>query len=273
MNGFGTTFLFKQKNGEWSTQPLAWHNRGFLFGDGLFETMVFQSNKIRFSDDHQLRVLDGIANLSLDREELSSIQQIEKTVNHFFPNSKALRIRWNIFRAGYGRYSPPENSTHETLQIESFIKSDGLKINAFVSDKIRIPELPWSNCKTLNSLTYVLANQERIDKKMDEVILLNSKGLVSEAGSSNIFWIKNGVYYTPSLTCSCISGIGRKQIIRKLETEGKEIVEGEFYPIELVKADKIFTSNAIGVSYIQFLNNWEFDIEPDPIIDEIFQMN
>ncbi|RPA68111.1 aminodeoxychorismate lyase [Cyclobacteriaceae bacterium YHN15] len=270
MNGFDTVFLFKKENDEWSFGPLDWHNRGFLFGDGLFETMVFQNKKIRFSDDHELRLMEGVDILGLERTGISSIHHIEKILNLFFPKSEPLRIRWNIFRRGLGKYSPTENLTHETLQIESFIKPVGLKINAFVSEKIRVPELPWSHCKTMNALTYVMANQDRVNRKMDEVILLNSKGLVSEAGSSNIFWVRNGVYFTPSLSCSCISGIGRKQIIKKLNQLGIEIIEGEFLPVELIKADKVFTSNVTGISHIHKIGEWEFETNPDNAIEQIF---
>lgn len=270
MSGFDTVFLFKKKNGEWSFEPLDWHNRGFLFGDGLFETMVFQNNKIRFSDDHEIRLLEGAEILGLDKTGISSIQQIEKILNLYFPKSIPLRIRWNVYRRGLGKYSPLEKLTHETLQVESFIKPVNVKINSFVSEKIKVPESPWSHCKTLNALTYVMANQDRITKKMDEVILLNSKGLVSEAGSSNIFWVKNGVYFTPSLNCSCISGVGRKQIIKKLNQLGIEIIEGEFLPVELIKADKVFTCNVTGISHIHKIGEWEFDINPDNVIEQIF---
>jgi 4-amino-4-deoxychorismate lyase len=270
MNGFDTIFLFKKKNGEWSSELLEWHNRGFLFGDGLFETMVFQKNRIRFSEDHELRLLEGADILGLDRTGISPIQEIEKKLNREFPDSIALRVRWNIFRSGQGKYSPLEHFTNETLQIEVYKKPGILKTNSFVSDKIRVGTALWSNCKTLNSLTYVMANQERINKKMDEVILLSDEGLVSEAGSSNIFWVKDNVYYTPSLKCNCIAGVGRKQIIRKLTEQRVEIIEGEFLPIELIKADKIFTSNATGVSYIQKIGDWEFDTNPDQFIVELF---
>jgi 4-amino-4-deoxychorismate lyase len=270
MNGFDTVFLFKKKNDDWSFEPLDWHNRGFLFGDGLFETMVFQNNKIRFSNDHEIRLLEGAEILGFDKTEISSIQQIEKILNLYFPKSYPLRVRWNVFRRGSGKYSPTENLTHETLQIESFIKPVNLKNNSFVSERIKVMESPWSHCKTMNSLTYVMANQDRINRKMDEVILLNSKGMVSEAGSSNIFWVKNGVYFTPSLNCSCISGIGRKQIIKKLNQLEIEIIEGEFLPVELIKADKVFTSNVTGISHIHKIGEWEFEINPDNAIEQIF---
>lgn len=270
MGVFDTVFLFKHENDEWSMKPLPWHNRAFLFGDGLFETMVFQNKKIRFSKDHELRLLEGIEVLGLEKTGVSSIHQIEEILNSRFPSVNPLRIRWNIYRRGSGKYTPTEKFTHETLQIEPFIKPAQFKNNAFISEKIIVSESPWSKCKTLSALTYVMANQEKIARKMDEVILLNSKGQVSEAGSSNIFWVKDGVYFTPSLNSSCISGIGRKQIIKKLKQFDLTIVEGEFLPFELLQADKVFTCNVTGISYIERIGDSKFDINPINLVEQIF---
>lgn len=270
MNVFDTVFLFKHENDEWSLDSLPWHNRAFLFGDGLFETMVFQNNKIRFSKDHELRLLEGLDVLGLDKTGVSSIHQIEEILNSYLSSENPFRVRWNIFRRGFGKYSPPEKFTYESLQIEPFTKPEQYKTNAFISEKIKVPESPWSKCKTLSALTYVMANQERITMKMDEVILLNSKGQVSEAGSSNIFWIKDGAYFTPSLNSSCISGIGRKQILKKLKQLGLVFKEGEFLPFALLQADKVFTSNVTGISYIENIGESKFDIKPDHLIEQIF---
>jgi 4-amino-4-deoxychorismate lyase len=115
-----------------------------------------------------------------------------------------------------------------------------------------------------------MANQERITRKMDEVILLSAKGQVSEAGSSNIFWVKDGAYFTPSLNSGCISGIGRKQIIKKLKQLEMVLIEGEFSPSELLQADKVFTSNVTGISYIEHIGESRFDINPDDLIERVF---
>jgi len=270
MNVFDTVFLFKHENDEWSRDNLPWHNRAFLFGDGLFETMVFQNNKIRFSGDHEIRLLEGLEVLGLDKKGVSSIHQIEEILNSHFTSENPYRVRWNIYRRGLGKYSPTEKFTYETLQIEPFKKSGKLKINSYISERIKVPESPWSKCKTLSALTYVMANQERVTMKMDEVILLNSKGQVSEAGSSNIFWVKKGVYFTPSLNANCISGIGRKQILNKLKQLGMVFKEGEFLPFELLQADKVFTSNVTGISYLENIGEFKFDINPEDIIEEVF---
>lgn len=270
MSVFDTVFLFKYENDKWSLESLPWHNRAFLFGDGLFETMVFQNNKIRFSEDHELRLLEGLDVLGLDKTGVSSIHQIEEILNSHFPSVNPLRVRWNIYRRGLGKYSPKEIFTYETLQVEPFTKPEQYKTKAFISEKIKVPESPWSKCKTLSALTYVMANQERITRKMDEVILLSAKGQVSEAGSSNIFWVKDGAYFTPSLNSGCISGIGRKQIIKKLKQLEMVLIEGEFSPSELLQADKVFTSNVTGISYIEHIGESRFDINPDDLIERVF---
>ena len=105
---------------------------------------------------------------------------------------------------------------------------------------------------------------------MDEVILLDDKGFVSEAGSANIFWVKENVFYTPSLACNCIAGVGRRKIIEALGKAGYTVVEGEFTVEELLEANQIFTSNVTGIAYLANLENRSYDTRIIPVAEQLF---
>lgn len=250
MNGNNTVFLFKGSDASWTEKPDNFHNRGFLFGDGLFETMIYCDGKLRFGGYHYERLLEGCRKLILEVYELSTIDMIENELVMRFGSEIALRVRWNVFRGGEGKYTPESNILSESLQIQVFQPSPMIKQKAYFSDSIIVPKSPWSHCKTLSALTYVMANIERKNLAVDEVILCNSEGYVSEAGSSNIFWIKERMFFTPSLKCSCIAGVGRRVLIEKLQALGIGIVEGEFLPKDILEADFVFTTNVTGVSFI-----------------------
>ena len=271
MSDINTVLLYKHDGEIWSPEEPMIQNRGFLFGDGLFETMVFIHGKIRFSQDHEARLSEGLKQLGIEKDNLSSIQEIESCLQQYYCENSVLRVRWNVFREGRGKYTPIQNTTQENLQIQKMQKAPIIKKSAYLSENINIPRSPWSHCKTLSALTYVMANRERQQKGMDEVILLNTEGIVSEAGSSNIFWKKDGVYYTPSLRSSCIAGVGRKNVISHLKSSGENIVEGEFLPIDLLSAEKVMTTNVTGISYVGEIEGRKFDTNLDLRLESVFE--
>ena len=271
VNDFETIYLYKQEDGNWMTEPIIWHNRGFLFGDGIFETMVILEGKISFGQQHYERLCLGLEQLGMDKDKLSKLEQVEEIINGLALPARTLRVRWNIFRSGIGKYTPQDNFSSETLIVEAFHKAPSIKFNAYISNVFRVPDSPWSHCKTLSALPYVMAAKERAIFDMDEVVLKNAKGFISEAGASNIFWVKNGIYYTPSLACSCVAGVGRNRVIQRLRDIGKTIIEGEFDENDLLGAHKVFTTNVTGVSYIYKIGENKFDTAPDPWIASVFE--
>ncbi|GAB3649572.1 aminotransferase class IV [Echinicola sediminis] len=246
-------------------------NRAAFFGDGLFETMIFQNNKIRFADEHHQRLQEGLKQLKINPQGISTIGALENYLKTNFSDIQPLRIRWNVFRSGLGKYTPVSNNAQEIILIQAHAAPPKIKEKAYISREIKLSQSPWSHCKTLNALPYVMANIERSEKGMDEVILLDNRSMVSEAGAANIFWIKNNRYYTPSLSCSCIGGVGRKVLIDHLRANGITVLEGEFTTDVLLDADQVFTTNVTGIAYIKKIMETGFDTTPIPMIELIFQ--
>lgn len=250
MHGFDTVFLYKGHNGDWQSNPSIFHNRGFLFGDGIFETMVFSSGEIQDKVFHEERLYKGLNLLGIDANYLNHLGALEAFLAERFGKDVTLRVRWNAYRAGAGKYTPESTDCMESLQVESFVSAPAVKNKAAVLRHILVPKLPWSSCKTLSALVYVQANLWRKEKGYDEVILLDQDGFVSEAGAANLFWVKEGKFYTPSLECACVEGVGRKKMILELRSKGINVLEGKFLPEELQGAERVFTTNVTGVSDI-----------------------
>lgn len=269
MSEIETVFSKPGKESEW-TRIDCFHvpNRAMNFGDGLFETMIFDRDHIRFSNHHFARLNHGLEVLNLDGSSID-FDGLESFLNQNFPGQK-LRIRWNVFRSGTGKYTPQSSRTDQTMQISPFISAPQSKRTAFISDKIRLFPTVWSGCKTLNALPYILANQERKEAKMDEVILLDYRGFLSEAGSSNLFWRKGGEYFTPSLDCSCLNGVARKVILEEIIKLELPIQVGDFLPEELKSADQIWVSNVAGISYLAQIDQKEYSTEPLSIFQNFF---
>ncbi|WP_339902691.1 aminotransferase class IV [uncultured Cyclobacterium sp.] len=245
-------------------------NRAFLFGDGIFETMCFTNGQFRFHKDHQNRADNGRQKLKIQGQ--LDLEEIAKMLRNTFGATEKLRVRWNIYRSGIGKYSPVENTACEHLIVSDFNPSPTTKSTAYISQKVQTNTTAWSGVKTLNALPYIMANIERQEKGMADVILLDEKGFVSEAGSSNIFWVKGGQYYTPSLATNCIAGVSRKQIITRLKDLNKHCEIGKFKPNDLLEADQVFVSNVTGISYLLKIEDREFDPKPEPELLSLFDL-
>ena len=245
-------------------------NRAVLFGDGIFETMIFVEGDFRFAQEHEERRLLGMDLLKIKPGNLNLSLLRDQILEKFAPE-RNLRVRWNIYRGGLGRYTPQIHSAENSILIQTANPTSSRKPTAYISNWITLQPSPWSRCKTLNSLPYVMANTEREEREMDEVILLSDQGFVSESGSANIFWRKGETFYTPSLSCHCIAGVARRKIIELLQTKGRDIKIGKFLPEQLLSADQVFTSNVTGISYILEVETRTFNDSPIPYLEGLFQ--
>lgn len=269
MSEIETVFLKTGKGSEWAqVESFPVPNRAMNFGDGLFETMIFDRDHIRFFIHHLARLNHGMEVLNLDGSCID-FESLESFLKRNYIGQK-LRVRWNVFRSGSGKYTPQSSETEQTLEISPFKPAPPIKRMAFISKKIRLFPTAWSGCKTLNALPYVLANQERQKANMDEVILLDHRGFLSEAGSANLFWRIGGEYFTPSLDCCCLNGVARKMILEELIKLELQIQVGDFLPEDLESADQIWVSNVSGISYLAQIDQKEYSTKPLSIFQNFF---
>ncbi|WP_223271759.1 aminotransferase class IV [Algoriphagus ratkowskyi] len=269
MNEIETIFQKSSTNENWINQDsIKLPNRAMNFGDGLFETMLWNKDNIRFFEKHLFRLHRGMKVLGLEESSINSTELIS-LLQTIAPGTRK-RVRWNVFRSGAGKYTPESAEVLQTLYITEFIVAPSIKSKVDVSFKVRLFPTLWSSFKSLNSLPYVLANNERISRGLDEIILLDYRGFISEAGASNIFWIKDGTICTPSLSCSCIDGVSRRLILEHLDQNSLPYLEGEFELSELENAEQVFVSNCTGFSFLESLGKWELSTEPISFLREIF---
>jgi 4-amino-4-deoxychorismate lyase len=267
MSETGTVFIFDPAAGtgkQASEYPIP--NRAMNFGDGLFETMYFDGEKIRFFTLHLDRLRLGMQTLKIEGGPSLSVS-LEKWVRDQFAGQR-LRIRWNVFRAGSGTYTPQNNGAIHTLHIQDFAEAPKVKYQTAFSETVQLYPSPWSSCKTLNALPYVMAAQERVERKLDELILQNHLGKVAEASSANIFWRRGKKVFTPSLECGCIAGVTRRAILEKFP---RLVTQGIFGTNELLSAEQVWVCNASGISYLEKIDSLEYSTEEWEPLREIFE--
>ncbi|WP_373020848.1 branched-chain amino acid transaminase [Thiomicrorhabdus sp.] len=127
-----------------------------------------------------------------------------------------------------------------------------------------------SNGSYMNSM---LALQEAINHGCDEALLLDVDGYVAEGSGENFFIIKDGVLYTPELTC-CLDGITRKTIMQLAREIGLDVVEKRITRDEVYIADEaFFTGTAAEVTPIRELDNRPIGIgSRGPITEKLQSM-
>lgn len=230
-----------------STLQLNNENRGFKYGDAIFETIKVVNNKVVFWEDHYFRLMASMRMLRMKipmKFTLEFLQEeILKTIKE--PN-KTYRVRLNVFRKDGGLYTPNTNEIDYLIEVK--------ELNITVKETYRIDLYKdfynysglLSTVKTNNRMVNTLASIFAEENDLDNCILLNEKKGVVEVTNGNIFIIKGNVAKTPALTEGCIKGIARKKVIELIEKHPDyTIEETSISPFEVQKADEVFITNAI----------------------------
>jgi len=106
-----------------------------------------------------------------------------------------------------------------------------------------------------NYINSMLALDEALNKGYDEALLLDSKGNVAEGSGENIFMVKEGVIYTPTLVAS-LNGITRNTIMTLAKEQGYDVIETTMKIEELYEADEVFfTGSAAEVTPIREIDD------------------
>ena len=251
-------------------------NRGFRYGDGLFESMRYMNGELKFPDLHIDRVLKGMKILKLEngfhldswflREKVDELARRNK----IGPNA---RFRLTVFRDSGGLYSPDSNKMAYVLESQSLDESQytfnnkGLIIDVY--DELTKSVNILSNLKTCNSLIYVLAGIFKNQHKLDEVMILNQYGFLCESISSNVFVVYDRKLYTPSLNEGCIGGVMRQVVMRLAIENGIELIEAQVNPDILNEADEVFITNAAkGIQWVMGYNSKRYFNEMSKFLSE-----
>ncbi|MBN1253239.1 MAG: aminotransferase class IV [Bacteroidales bacterium] len=237
------------------------NNRAFLYGDGLFETMHAAGGKVHFFYDHIDRLIRSMKILKMEVPVRFSIDTlgIQKEIFKLLNKNKfhiAAKIRITVFRKSGGLYTPTNNEVDYLIQTEKLetaeyqLNSNGLIIDIF--EDIPKPNNKLSNLKITSSIYFVIAGIYKSEKKLDDCIVLNEKGNMVEAISSNLFLVKENNIYTPPLSSGCLNGIIRNKIIDISKTLNFNIIDNT--PLnskDLISADEVFLTNAVsGIKWV-----------------------
>jgi branched-chain amino acid aminotransferase len=243
MINFNGEFLFKENI------RLTTDNRGFKYGDGIFETIKVVNKKVIFWEDHYFRLMASMRMLRMKIPMEFTLEFLEKEILKtvgVLEDTSTFRVRLNVFRKDGGLYTPKTNAINYLIEAsESNYQTKGTyEIDVF-KDFYNYSGL-LSTIKTNNRMLNTLASIYANENDLDNCILVNERKGVVEVANANIFIVKDNVVKTPALTEGCIKGIVRSKVIDIL-TKNKDftIEEVVISPFEIQKADEVFITNAI----------------------------
>lgn len=221
--------------------------RPFLYGDGIFETMVSINKKIFRFENHWERMENGskICNLEIPKKD-----EIEKIIMNNIGREKYY-IRITLWRKKPETFSPENEKESSYLIIIRKFKGYPEKfyregISCIISEKVRRNEKSQiSKIKSINFIENIIMKFEAREKNVDDTIVLNTSDFISEGSVSNIFFLKKDKIYTPSINSGCLDGITRKVVIEICEKEGIEIKEGFFKKEFLKDCYEVFLTNTL----------------------------
>jgi branched-chain amino acid aminotransferase len=224
-------------------------DHGFLYGDGIYETVRAYDGEVFHWHEHYRRLRESARRITLACPW--SARYLEQAIQNVLRANKTpnASVRITISRGPGSLGLDPRLCPRPTLAILLHPERALEKIwREGVS--IGIPHIRRNHplcldplIKSNNALNTILAKIEGNRMKVFETVLTNLDGYLTEGTTSNIFFVKKGILYTPALSCGLLNGITRQAVLKISKRARIRLKEGWFTPRELGNADEAFLSS------------------------------
>ena len=266
------------------------NDRGFLYGDGLFETLRVCGGRPFRLAQHLERMTRGADFLKIKCP--FTPMELQQFAGQLIEQNKMPEavLRVTLTRGpGERGYTPPAGSrptvvmtlhaapgapasgtARSNSSLSQAVPEAGVPIQwRLITSSHRIPAAdPLSSFKTLNKLTHIMARREAVDKGADEALLLNTNGEVTETAGGNLFWICDEKICTVPTGCGALPGITRAVVLEICQTLGLPMNERVIKPEALRNSGGIFiTQSVLGIVPVA-----AFDGKPvvrSPLVEQI----
>jgi len=236
-------------NGE-SKHCIGFTDRGFQYGDGLFETIEVSNGKPVFLNQHLQRLFNSCKKLLIPPPDIDILRQEAMQVARH-SNSPTAVLKLIVTRGSGGRgYRQPETinatrlfSLHPFPDYPESFKQKGIKVR-FCQTRLGInPAL--AGIKHMNRLEQIMARAEWDSTDIQEGLMLDINNNVIEGTMTNVFAVKNNSLITPEISQCGVNGILRNIVLNLAKNNKIKVREKALSQESLLFADEVFVTNSI----------------------------
>jgi 4-amino-4-deoxychorismate lyase len=250
-------------NGE-RKQSIEFSDRGFQYGDGLFETIEVQNERPLFFEQHCQRLYKGCQRLLITEPDIDRLKKEAYQLSKGY-TSAVLKIIVTRGSGGRGYRQPDQQAPSRLLSLHPFpeypesFSQQGIVLR-FCDYRLGLtPSL--AGIKHMNRLEQVLARAEWNSPDVQEGLVMDINDSVIEGTMSNLFLVKNNTLYTPLIDQCGIEGIVRNILITLAKRNEIEVVETKICKENVLSADEVFMTNSvIGIWPVKQIERQSFKI-------------
>jgi len=216
-------------------------DRGFLFGDGVYEVMAQVDGRIRAKSLHEARLRSSLDAIGLDISVTEVFSDVDRLIEKAGLSDAKIYVQVTRGAASVRDHAfPTQISPTIFLTISEFAAVSQKPAKAIVR-----PDIRWrrNSIKSVSLLGNVLLLQEARENGAQEAILYRDE-LVTEASTSNVFVIRGQILITPPLSDLILPGITRHLVVEMASTVGLKVIEEQVHVDSLCSADGVFVSSS-----------------------------
>lgn len=224
-------------------------DRGFLFGDGIYEVIpVYQGRAFRLRE-HLVRLQQSLAEirLSVPMTEQEWISLIEELIARNIHQSPDLALYLQVTR---GAAKTRDHRFPADVSPTLFMMANPLAAQPELAQiqgikTITLPDNRWTRCniKAICLLPNVLLKEQALDQGGEDVILLRD-GQVTESAAANVFIVKDGCAVTPPKSPLILGGITRDLVVEMAQQGSFECREQAISEQQLRSADEVWLTSS-----------------------------
>ena len=225
--------------------------RGFQYGDGLFETIAIRQGEPRLWDYHIRRLEAGCKRLALKRPAVAALRRrlgtaIAESAHDSDSCIAKIIVTAGVLERGYGRATPTDPTIYVGVFPATPVNQPAYEkgVATILCETRLAVGSPVAGLKTLNRVEQVLARSECLSTGAFEGLTLDADGRLICGTMSNVFVVRNKMIATPTLVHCGVAGTMRQFILDLLERQGTDTEVCDLGWDDLVAADEVFITNS-----------------------------
>ena len=231
-------------------EPREWvsvHDRGFQYGDGLFETLAVVREAPQLWERHLRRLFRGAARLGID-VPADTATMLRAEVDRLCRGVERAVLKIVLTRGASGRgYTPPAETTPTRVVslsqwVDSLSRTQGAIVKFCDTSMARNRVL--AGIKHLNRLEQIQARRE-LGTNYDEGLMSDETGHVIEGTMSNVFVVSGGALLTPDLSYSGVEGVMRELVLEHAATLSLACRVAALTRENVLNAEEVFLTNSL----------------------------